>query len=251
MSDSPLPQTHHPQLSQTNDAVEFRGGDAAPGLMDTGARMPRHCLPDTSLSLQAGKSEAEVGPRVAWSPGEAEGGGRGGGGAGRDGPSLLLLLLLEPVKLHSHFPQELPFHLPAPGACKAASVCLQRLSPPCAPSLPAPLQLRAAGPGRPEPSPAHGAGAAGGRGRGGGTRGAGALWASLGPGRGPQSWPCPAEPQGPPAPGLGSHRGHKGGARRRGKPPDSSRFLGLGEFLAGLRLGGRSVILDRGQSLNS
>lgn len=231
MSDSPLPQTHHPQLSQTNDAVEFRGGDAAPGLMDTGARMPRHCLPDTSLRLQAGKSEAEVGPGVAWSPGEAEGGGRGGGGAGRDGPSLLLLLLLlEPVKLHSHFPQELPFHLPAPGACKAASVCLQRLSPPCAPSLPAPLQLRAPGPGRPEPSPAHGAGAAGGRGRGGGTRGAGG---SLGI---PETRPWPPElalsrrAPGTACPGAGVSSGTQRGSPAQGKAPGLKSFPRAGRI---------------------
>lgn len=110
------------------------------------------CLPVASLRPQAGKGEAEVGRGAAWSPGWGEG--EAGGGAGRDGPSLLLLL--EPVELHNHFPQELPFHLPAPGACKTASVCLQRLSSPCAPSLPVPLQLRASGPGRPEPVPAHG-----------------------------------------------------------------------------------------------
>lgn len=120
------------ELSQTN-YVPFRGGDAAHGPMAGGARMLRQCLPVASLRPQAGKGGG--GPRGSLEPG----GGEGEGGAGRDGPSLLpLLLLLEPVKLHSRFPQELPFHLPAPGACKTASVCLRRLSSPCAPLPPRP-----------------------------------------------------------------------------------------------------------------
>lgn len=91
--------------------------------------------------------KAEVGRGAAWSPGRGRGGGKGEGGAGRDGPSLLpLLLLLEPVKLHSRFPQELPFHLPAPGACKTASVCLRRLSSPCAPPPPPPRPTPAESP---------------------------------------------------------------------------------------------------------
>lgn len=53
------------------------------------------------------------------------------------------------------------------------------------------------------------------------------------------------EPLGQPSAVPGSHRGHEGGARRRGKPPDSRRFPGPGEFPAGLRLGGRSEILGR------
>lgn len=80
------------------------------------------------------------------------------------------------------------------------------------------------------------------------------------PGRGrPESRAAPAEPRRP-SPwdrpprersGARSHRGHEGGARRRGKAPDSRRFPGPGEFPAGLRLGGRSEILGRGESLNS
>lgn len=63
--------------------------------------------------------------------------------------------------------------------------------------------------------------------------------------------PPAAEPLGPSSPGAGSHRGHEGGARRRGKPPDSRRFPGPGEFPAGLMLGGCSGIPGSGESLNS
>lgn len=176
------------------------------------------------------------GPGAAWSPG-AEG--EAGGGAARDGPSLLLPL--EPVKLHSHFPQELPFHLPAPGACKTASVCLQRLSSPCPPSLSVPLQLRAPGRGaQRQPRRTE----AGGWGRGGLS---GHPWEPYSPrqllkaagrwgmhgnwGRETAPETAPVEPRRP-CPGSPSP-----GAlwTRRGQPPESRRFPGTGEIPADLR----------------
>lgn len=133
-----LPTSHQRQLSETSRCGISRWGCCPRPFgwrsEDAAAVPPRRLPPPPGWERQA-----EVGRGAARSPGAA---GEAGGGAGRDGPSLLLLLL-EPVKLHSHFPQELPFHLPAPGACKTASVCLRRLSSPCPPSLPGPLQLRA------------------------------------------------------------------------------------------------------------
>lgn len=257
---TPTPPINQHQLPRTNCAVTSRGGAAAHGLTDTGRRMLGSACPTPPSALRLGKA------RRRWAEGQPEAWGRGGkkgearGGAGRAGPSLLLLL--EPVKLHSHFPQELPFHLPAPGACKTASVCLQRLSSPCATSLPVPLQLRAPGRGRPAlvlPE------AEGGGGRWAERRGEvrgfwGILGIRLAPCGGFGQRLCAegltgaglgSSPRDRPPRERGSHRAPEQGARRRGQPPDSRRFLGPGEFPDGLRLGDRSEARGRGKSLNS